>query len=74
MFAHLRRSLVDASKWCLCFETEIEKSLLRKVFHLLDFGAAFLHHFTLDKCLVFVYNNKKQMRKNTAENGFHFRK
>lgn len=62
VFAHLRRSLVDAGKWCLYFEAEIEKSLLRKVSHFLDFQAAFLHHFTLNKCLVFVYNNKKQLR------------
>lgn len=62
-FSHLRCSLLDAGKRCLHFETEIEKSLLRKIFfHFLDFQAAFLHHFTLNKCLVFVFNNKKQLR------------
>lgn len=62
-FAHLHCSLLDAGKQCLCFETEIEKSLLRKIFfHLLDFRAAFLYHFTLNKCLVLAFNNKKQLR------------
>lgn len=68
--AHLHHSLLGAGKWCLCFETEIEKSLLRKILHLLNFqAAAFGHDFTLNKCLLFVFNNKDR-GKNTTENGF----